>query len=101
MPAVSMRFLDRDDRFHTEEKRLLLKSEAGGLALVKSSYVLHESWALIQARLGWDAVEDFCVNWWCGAGLRGSMSDSTSSAQRERGKPGNAGSASPIVCPLR
>jgi len=27
--------------------------------LVTSSYVLHESWALIQARLGWDAVEDF------------------------------------------
>lgn len=24
-----------------------------------SSFVLHESWALIQARLGWDAVEDW------------------------------------------
>ena len=94
-------FLDRDDRFHAEAKRLFLKSEAGGFALVTSSYVLHESWALIQARLGWDAAEDFCANWWCGAGLCGAMSDSTSSAQRERGKPGNAGSASPIVCPLR
>ena len=52
-------FLDRDDRFHAEAKRLFLKSEAGGFALVTSSYVLHESWALIQARLGWDAVEDF------------------------------------------
>ena len=52
-------FLDRDDRFHTEAKRLFLKSEAGEWALVTSSYVLHESWALIQARLGWDAVEDF------------------------------------------
>lgn len=52
-------FLDRDDRFHTEAKRLFLKSEAGEWALVTSSYVLHESWALIHARLGWDAVEDF------------------------------------------
>lgn len=52
-------FLDRDDRFHAEAKRLFLKSEAGGWALVTSSYVVHESWALIQARLGWDAVEDF------------------------------------------
>ena len=52
-------FLDRDDRFHAEAKRLFLKSEAGEWALVTSSYVLHESWALIQARLGWDAGEDF------------------------------------------
>ena len=52
-------FLDLDDRFHGEAKRLFLKSEAGEWALVTSSYVLHESWALIQARLGWDAVEDF------------------------------------------
>jgi len=52
-------FLDRDDRFHAEAKRLFLKSEAGGWALVTSSHVVHESWALIQARLGWDAVEDF------------------------------------------
>ena len=52
-------FLDRDDQFHAEAKRLFLKSESGGFALVTSSYVLHESWALIQARLGWDAVEDF------------------------------------------
>lgn len=52
-------FLDRDDRFHAEAKRLFLKSEAGGWALVTSSYVVHESWALIQARLGWEAVEDF------------------------------------------
>lgn len=52
-------FLDRDDRFQAEAKRLFLKSEAGGFALVTSSYVLHESWVLIQARLGWDAVEDF------------------------------------------
>ncbi len=52
-------FLDRDDRFHAEAKRLFLKSEADEWALVTSSYVVHESWALIQARLGWDAVEDF------------------------------------------
>jgi predicted nucleic acid-binding protein len=51
--------LDRDDSFHTEAKRHFLEFEAGTQALVTSSYVVHESWALIQARLGWDAVEDF------------------------------------------
>ena len=52
-------FLDRDDSFHAEAKRHFLEFESGGRALVTSSYVVHESWALIQARLGWEAVEDF------------------------------------------
>jgi predicted nucleic acid-binding protein len=52
-------FLDRDDSFHPEAKRNFLAFESGAQALVTSSYVVHESWALIQARLGWDAVEDF------------------------------------------
>ncbi len=52
-------FFDRDDRFHAEAKRLFLQAESEGWALFTSSYVIHESWALIQARLGWNAMEDF------------------------------------------
>ena len=52
-------FLDRDDPFHAKAKQLFLESESGAWAMLTSSYVVHESWALIQARLGWDAVEDF------------------------------------------
>ena len=73
-------------------RRLFLKSETGEWILVTSSYVLHESWALIQARLGWDAVEDFlretvvrCRIVW--------VDERNSLAQRGRGKPGNAVSA--------
>lgn len=46
-------FLDRDDSFHAEAKQHFLESESGALALVNSSYVTHESRALIQAGLGW------------------------------------------------
>ena len=55
-------FLDRDDPYHPEARRLFLKSEREGWHLFTSSYVVHETWALIQARLGWEAVED-----WLGA----------------------------------
>ena len=51
-------FLDRDDRFHAEAKRLFLQAESEGWSLLTSNYVVHESWALIQARLGWEAVGD-------------------------------------------
>jgi predicted nucleic acid-binding protein len=52
-------FLDRNDGFHAEAKRLFLRAESESWVLVTSNYVVHESWALIQARLGWDAMEDF------------------------------------------
>lgn len=52
-------FLDGTDRFHAESKRLFFKSRDDGWQLFTSSLVIHESWSLIQARLGWDAVEDF------------------------------------------
>lgn len=52
-------FLDGTDRFHAESKKLFLKSKDEEWQLFTSSMVLHESWALIQARLGWEAVEDF------------------------------------------
>lgn len=52
-------FLDRNDPFHGEARRLLLEARDRQWILFTSSYVVHESWALIQARLGWDAVEDW------------------------------------------
>ncbi len=55
-------FLDRNDPFHSEAKRLFLLARDEKWSLFTSSYVVHESWALIQARLGWEAVED-----WLGA----------------------------------
>lgn len=51
--------LDRTDSFHEVSARLFLKAEREGWHLITSSFVLHESWALIQVRLGWDAVEDW------------------------------------------
>jgi len=52
-------FLDRNDPFHKDAKELFLQARDKDWELFTSSYVVHESWALIQARLGWDAVEDW------------------------------------------
>jgi predicted nucleic acid-binding protein len=52
-------FLDREDPFHLQAKDLFLRAREEQWVLFTSSYVVHESWALIQARLGWDAVEDW------------------------------------------
>ena len=51
--------LDGTDRFHEAAKRLFLRARDEKWHLVTSSMVVHETWALIQARLGWDAVEDW------------------------------------------
>lgn len=51
-------FLDRDDGFHAEATRLFLSARDERWHLLTSNYVVHETWALVQARLGWDAVED-------------------------------------------
>jgi len=52
-------FLDGSDRFHKKAKENLLRAEKEGWHLFTSSFVVHEAWALIQARLGWEAVEDW------------------------------------------
>lgn len=52
-------FLDRTDPFHETSKSQFLSCEARGWHMLTSSFVLHETWALVQARLGWDAVEDW------------------------------------------
>jgi len=52
-------FLDRTDPFHAEARELVLLARDAKWRLLTTSYVVHESWALIQARLGWEAVEDW------------------------------------------
>lgn len=52
-------FLDREDPFHLQAKDLFLRAREEQWVLFTSSYAVHESWALIQARLGWGAVEDW------------------------------------------
>lgn len=52
-------FLDRNDHFHATSSALFLAAEREGWHLITTNYVVHESWALIQARLGWEAVDDW------------------------------------------
>jgi len=53
--------LDRDDRAHAAARAvwISLLSPASTASLITSNYVLVESFALIQARLGIDAVREF------------------------------------------
>jgi predicted nucleic acid-binding protein len=51
--------LDADDPFHPTAKALYQRAERESWQLVTTNYVVHETWALVQHRLGWDAVEDF------------------------------------------
>ncbi len=51
--------LDRTDPFHAEAARCFRQAKAEGWRLVTSNYVVHETWALVQNRLGWDAVDAF------------------------------------------
>lgn len=51
--------LDGTDHFHAKAKELFLEAEQERWHLFTTSFVVHETWALIQARLGWEAVEDW------------------------------------------
>jgi uncharacterized protein len=51
--------LDRNDPFHGEAARCFRQAKTEGWRLVTTNYVVHETWALVQNRLGWDAVEGF------------------------------------------
>lgn len=51
--------LDARDPFHPDAKAAFLRAEEERWNLWTTNYVVHESWALIQHRLGWAAVEDF------------------------------------------
>jgi predicted nucleic acid-binding protein len=51
--------LDRTDPFHPAALAAFERAEQEGWALVTTNYVTHETWALVQRRLGWEAVETF------------------------------------------
>lgn len=49
--------LNPDDPCHRKARTWFLAAEQADWRLLTSNYVVQETWALIQARLGWDAVE--------------------------------------------
>src|ERR1043165_2308969 len=49
--------LDGTDPFHAKAVDAFERAEKEGWTLLTTNYVAHESWALVQRRLGWDAVE--------------------------------------------
>lgn len=52
-------FLDGTDPVHPLCRDCFRRAETDSWTLVTTSYVLHETWALLQARLGWDAVDSW------------------------------------------
>lgn len=52
-------FLDGTDPFHPTAKAAFARALDQRLSLVTTSYVVHESWAIIQGRLGWEAVDSW------------------------------------------
>jgi predicted nucleic acid-binding protein len=50
-------FLDGTDAHHAEARECFRLAVDSGWRLQTTSYVVHESWAVIQARLGWQAVD--------------------------------------------
>jgi predicted nucleic acid-binding protein len=51
--------LDRTDPFHAVAAECFRRATAENWHLVTSNYVVHETWALVQHRLGWDGVDAF------------------------------------------
>jgi predicted nucleic acid-binding protein len=51
--------LDRTDPFHPAALAAFERAEKEGWTLITTNYVTHETWALVQRRLGWNAVETF------------------------------------------
>jgi uncharacterized protein len=51
--------LDGTDPFHGAALTAFVTAEAEGWNLATTTYVVHETCALVQRRLGWDAVEAF------------------------------------------
>lgn len=51
--------LDATDPFQVAATRLFERAEREQWSLVTTNYIVHETWALVQHRLGWDAVDDF------------------------------------------
>jgi predicted nucleic acid-binding protein len=51
--------LDGTDPLGREATERFTRAEREGWRLFTTSYVVQETWAVIQARLGWDAVDDW------------------------------------------
>ena len=49
--------LDPTDSFHARARDCFRRSRAESWQLLTTNYVVHESWALIQSRLGWEAMD--------------------------------------------
>lgn len=50
-------FLERNDPHHANAVAVFTRAVHEGWSLVTTNYVVHETWALMQNRLGWDALE--------------------------------------------
>jgi predicted nucleic acid-binding protein len=51
--------IDKSDPFHARAIELFARAEREKWELVTTNYVVHESWALIQKRIGWAALDEF------------------------------------------
>lgn len=51
--------LDGTDAYHADAVAAFRRVGVEAWPLYTTSYVIHEAWALIQHRLGWDAVDAF------------------------------------------
>jgi len=49
--------LDGTDPFHPRAKVAFARAQAENWQLITTNYVVHESWAVVQSRLGWGAVD--------------------------------------------
>lgn len=84
-------FLDGTDPHHASASDAFSRVFAPGWEWVTTSYVVHETWALLQARLGMEAVEDWnthllprCKIIWVDAGLH-EVGALACRGERERG----------------
>ncbi|MEW6304755.1 MAG: PIN domain-containing protein [Verrucomicrobiota bacterium] len=51
--------LDGSDPFYSQAFSAFERAEKDGWTLVTTNYVVHETWAQVQRRLGWDALDAF------------------------------------------
>ena len=51
--------LDGTDPFHATARSLFERAERERWQLYTTNYAVHETWALVQHRLGWAALDDF------------------------------------------
>lgn len=51
--------MDADDLHHRETLDKFRLAETDDWHLITHNYIVHETWALVQARLGWEAVDQW------------------------------------------